>query len=233
MTTIRGKRGANAPALNSMISNLDNLASTNKLNAAGNLVSVEFRPSIAISATRLERLGIDIRSFREPLTRSVREVMVPSIRKNFDSGGRPAWSPLSDATLASRKAQGISGSEILVKSGALRKVATQINVWNVTSETASVRALPANVQYGYYHQAGAARSGRQTSGGGARLTVAQMRERAGNSKLRGKKKNSRAGGSSSGAIPARPFFVIQPEDHKDIQKVFLKWFEERARRQWG
>lgn len=76
--------------------------------------SVTFTPTVAILAGRIDKLGMDIRSFKEPLTRSVRDVMTVSIRRNFDVGGRPTWEPLSETTLARRASAGFAGSDPLV-----------------------------------------------------------------------------------------------------------------------
>lgn len=229
----RTKRGANAPSLDALRKNVALLSTTNSLNSSGKLIDVSFVPSVGISARKLEQLGIDIRSFREPLKKSVKEVMVPSIRKNFDSGGRPPWEMLAESTVLTKRIKGFSAGP-LIRTGMLRKVATQINIWTITEETAMVKALPASTPYGYIHQAGASKSGRQDTSGGPKLSIADMRRRAtGGSQARRKRTAAPVSSGGSGAIPARPFIRLQPEDRKDIEQIFLKWFEERVARQWG
>src|SRR5882757_3926611 len=65
------------------------------------------RPSVGIIAKDVNRLAMDIRSFRAPLAKIVREVMIPSIRTNFSEQGRPKWAPLAASTVAARN--GASG----------------------------------------------------------------------------------------------------------------------------
>lgn len=91
-----------------------------------------------------------IKSFREPLTKSVREVVIPSIRKNFASEGRPHWRPLAPATVLSRGASG----PILDRTGRLRKVATQFNIWSYSRDQATITGLDSRVEYAKYHQGG-------------------------------------------------------------------------------
>lgn len=80
-----------------------------------------------VLATQVETLSFDLRSYHEPLHRAIKLVLAPSIRKNFDSGGRPnKWKPLSERTVA-RKGHGT----ILVDKGILRRKSTQINAWKI------------------------------------------------------------------------------------------------------
>lgn len=117
----------------------------------GALTRFDFKPSIGITAARVDKLGADIRSFREPLKRSIQQVVAPSIRENFDVGGRPAWEGLSDYAIARHEKEGGTG-EPLVKKGTLRKKAGQLNIWTITKETATIQKFP--LWYGYLHQAG-------------------------------------------------------------------------------
>lgn len=75
------------------MSNLKGLILTPNL-GQGQVRSVQmfFTPSMGIMARRVDKLGLDIRSFREPLKRAIRNVVIPSIAENFAVGGRPSWS---------------------------------------------------------------------------------------------------------------------------------------------
>lgn len=182
------------------------------------ILSFDFKPSIGIMAAQVNKLGLDIRSFREPLTRSVKEVMIPSFRLNFESGGRPSWEPLTDTTAAIRDREGYgSDGPILVRTGKLAKTATQLNIWSITENYAIIKSLPAYVWYGKLHQSGL---------GGASSVGAvdkQIRDAL-------KSGNAIKGGAH---IPARPFVVMQEEDADDIHNVFDKWIAERALRSGG
>lgn len=102
-----------------------------------------------------------IRSFREPLEMSVRQVVIPSIRKNFAAEGRPAWRPLALATVVDRaKLQSLgkiktgASGPILDRTGKLKKVATQLNIWSYTRESATITGIDSRVKYATYHQTG-------------------------------------------------------------------------------
>lgn len=185
--------------------------------------TVMFFPTLGIAAGRIDKLGIDIRSFREPLHRAVKEVMVPSIRRNFDEGGRPAWEPLSEFTLAMRTKAG-TGDQILVRSGKLRRKSTQINLWTITTTSAVIRDLPEEVWYGKVHQAG--------YGGLSATEASKLLKKRGVSITKAARKKTSPGKRLSPDIPARPFLVIQPEDETAIKAVFIKWLSERVMKAW-
>jgi phage gpG-like protein len=208
------------------------------------IMQFDFQPSVGISARAIDRLGMDIRSFREPLKRAVQRVMAPSFQKNFDEEGRPdEWADLSDATLEIRERMGDRGDQILNRSGALRRVAGQLNIWTITQETATVRDLPERVWYGKLHQAGYEGSGGSSlwKSGGGKLAD-RVKRFDGNAKaavqdlddeitvaLRG----GRSGGGRQRVvpeIPARPFILIQEDDYDDVERVFVEWLQERAAR---
>lgn len=50
-------------------------------------------------AFQLDNLSQKLSSYEVPFTRSVREVLAPSIKQNFNDGGRPAWADLKDSTV--------------------------------------------------------------------------------------------------------------------------------------
>jgi phage gpG-like protein len=118
-------------------------------------ITIDFDPNVTIIRREFNELGADIRSFKVPLERAIREVMAPSFQRNFDVGGRPAWAPLHDFTREQKQRLGRSGG-ILVRTGALRRVAGQLNIWTVQGQQgrAFVRGLPNRVWYGRLHQQG-------------------------------------------------------------------------------
>lgn len=114
-------------------------------------IEFEFRPSIGLSARRIDTFGLSIASFREPLKRSIQQVLAPSFRKNFEAGGRPTrWEPLSDVTVEMRG----SAQPILVRSGLLKRTIQQFNIWTVDRTKAALLDLPQKIWYGKIHQAG-------------------------------------------------------------------------------
>jgi phage gpG-like protein len=173
-----------------------------------NLVSFDFQPSIGFSARRIDKLGMDIRSFREPLTRAIKQVMIPSFHANFDAEGRPPWEPLRQSTIEKRG----SAHPILNRSGKLRRRITQLSRWDIKTETAAIKSLPSDVFYGYYHQSGIEGETiseltdiRSASGVGFEMREAQF-----------------------GGVAQRRFVMFQDDDQDEILRVFGDWLDERA-----
>jgi len=197
------------------------------------IVSFEFKPSVGILARDIDKLGLDIRSFREPLRRAVKEVMIPSIKKNFTQQGRPGWEPLAEDTQLLRDRLGLSGP-ILRRTGALMRNMGYTTMWDITQDYAIIKDLPPRVWYGKVHQEGistmrtrmknemqkAAKKGFKLSPGEAAKRVQKQIDA---DILSGK-----AAKHSTTNIPARPFVMFQDEDYDAIGGVFNKWLGERA-----
>jgi phage gpG-like protein len=195
------------------------------LNIQGGLVMprITFSPTIGIAAGRINKFGMNIKSFREPLKRSIQQVIIPSIRRNFDEGGRPAWVPLADATIDLRMSlHGSSGGGPLVRSGELRRTMSQFNIWDVNDQRAILAHLPSKVWYGAIHQAGYGRMAKRTSKSKIRDYLTSLVDRAEDEGSKGLNVN----------IPARPFVVLQENDLDDIYQVFGDWLEERWADAW-
>jgi len=118
-------------------------------------LSIDMHPSAFIMVASLAALGDSVSDFREPLTESVKQVMMPSIRMNFQAQGRPGWAPLAPSTMNRRMAEGsgVTG-RILSKSTRLLRRATSFKIWEVTQSEASVTGLGDDVWYGMIHQNG-------------------------------------------------------------------------------
>lgn len=117
-------------------------------------LTMQLIPSAAILETDFKTLGLTVRSFREPLNRIVREVAIPSIRENFEQGGRPGWRPLAQTTREIRSRQGYTPDDPLWRSAVLVNAATQVSDWTVTSEAAFISNLPERAWYGVLHDQG-------------------------------------------------------------------------------
>jgi phage gpG-like protein len=191
-------------------------------------VGWQITPSIGIVAKDIDRMALALSSFKEPLERSIKQVMIPSFQKNFEVGGRPEkWEPLASYTLEVRAKQG-AGNKILVRTGALKRGVAQFSIWNVGNTSATIRGLPDSIWYGAIHQQGiggfgpfveaAQRSLGRRAGGLAVIKEAfRLLDEA-----RG------AGGHRAVHIPQRRFIVFQEEDIDDIQQVFLEWMIEQT-----
>lgn len=204
----------------------------------------DVRPSVGIVARDVDRLAMDIRSFRAPLAAVVRQVMIPSIRSNFSSEGRPKWQQLAESTIVARKG---AAHPVLNRTGNLARRARQFSIWSIGETSATIRSLPADAFYGVYHQAGASRE----TGGGSNTNTEAMSHlgvKAGNDlikkflpkaakelgpKASPKRIKARAIGMAMDAgtwnLPARPFIMYQESDIPKMEAIFSAWMEQRAR----
>lgn len=200
-------------------------------NAPGLMVSIDWSPTPVILAASYAAFGMSFRSMHEPLKRSVQQVLAPSIRRNFDVGGRPPWQALSQVTIDMRLKMGFSAGPVLVRSGKLKRVAGQLNIWTIDTEKAFVSDLR-QASYGIVHQQGAS----FTPSFGKMSAVAKLATRRGGKVVvnhaegAGATRTVKGGkrGSGSNTIPARPFLLIQDEDVAAVEEVFITWVRERA-----
>jgi len=202
-------------------------------------VGWQITPSIGIVAKDIARMGLELESFKEPLTRSVITVMLPSIRKNFEKGGRPdKWEKLAPYTLQQKGKLGIANGDLpLHRTGALKRGATQFSIWDIGDNSATVRKLPDRIWYGAIHQAGYGGFGvylsaarRKLGPGASKAKVTRLAEAMLDAKLLKVEKAVKAGDLSARkdlakgqGIPQRRFILFQEEDIDDIQQVFYEW----------
>lgn len=172
------------------------------------VVQVEF-----LNPNVLNLLSRDLRSLgrnfskrgglRQPIEKSVREVLIPSITENFLAGGRPEpWEPLEASTIMQRAGVGratfLASMETLTGSAAplmrtrkLFNAAKALARWRIRENTATYdfSTFPEKAWYGIVHD---------------QPPIA-----------------TRAG------IPARPFALIQEKDIEDIVQIFWDWIQWR------
>lgn len=185
----------------------------------------DFTPSVALTAKNFDTLEIDVRSFREPLKRSIQTVIAPSIGANFLAGGRPEhWVPLADGTIPVKSKDPRTKYPVedpLMRSGLLFKTMQQLNIWTITTVDAQIRALPDKIWYGNIHQGGLgqAEPSAAVASGGTMEGFMRMIESV---------LDAGGGGSQRGKyFPARPFAMVQTEDLDHIRDVFEIWLNER------
>jgi phage gpG-like protein len=177
-------------------------------------ITVTLDPSPLLLVSQFDRLGLDIRSFKEPLRQSIQEIVAPSLRKNFYAQGRPdRWPQLAEQTVQQKSATGHSGNAPfpLVRTGKLRRVAGQLNLWRIDGiDGIATVDLPSDVWYGAVHQEG---SNEGTN------AVYKVRSRSGGTRTveRG----------DPGRVPQRIWAIIQDEDVDGIERVFEKWIQGR------
>lgn len=132
--------------------------------AAGMGVGYSFVPYPEIIAASVEKMGLDVRSFRVPLTQAVQQVVIPSMQENFSQGGRPTWQSVSEATDLIKGNLGFSDTP-LVRTGTLKQNMTYLSLWTIDTEQAAIMDLPDRIAYGGIHQAGSS----TTSGRGSNI----------------------------------------------------------------
>lgn len=182
-------------------------------------------PSLGIVARDVDRLGLAIKNMKVPLEKSIKEVMIPSIRRNFDVGGRPPWEPLADYTVQVRGNTG----PILQATGALKRGVTQLSIWDIGNSSATVKSLPQYIWYGAIHQEGLGSFGKHIRAAkkllGGKASGKSVLKKA--FELLGKVPPER---QKKMSIPQRQFLMFQEDDMDDIQQVFAEWLEDEAKK---
>jgi phage gpG-like protein len=210
-----------------------------RIRFGANVDNFEFQPSIAIVAKDLRDLAMGLSDFTVPLTKSIGQVMIPSISQNFRQGGRPTWTPLAQTTIEKhRLKKGYGPKPILVRSGRLRDTATSFSIWSINKVSAVIKQLPPQVWYGNVHQEGygaLGASGTSWFKPYQRRAVQLLGTEA--SRLAVQRKawdifdqallaRGPRVGKGSVEIPQRRFVVYQDKDITDIQQVFYDWMDE-------
>ncbi len=107
-----------------------------------------------IGANRLSHdvfiMASKLGNMKEPLNKSIDDVIIQSIALNFAFGGRPRWKKLSYERLMARR----SMDPILIDTTKLVQAATSKMIWRVTNTEASMDFLDSRVPYAKYHQEG-------------------------------------------------------------------------------
>lgn len=181
--------------------------------AGGMGIELSMTPSPVIIVASFNKMGTDIKSFHEPLKRSIQQVLAPSIRQNFDQGGRPdRWEPLHPHTIRQKKQ---NTGTILVRSGSLRRKAGQLNQWKIDGlDGIATMSLDGDIWYGIVHQEGSGESfegGSIVESGGSTLNTTELT----------------IFGSGRGYVPQRMWALIQDEDVDEIERIFDQWLQER------
>lgn len=195
----------------------------------------QISPSLGLVAKDVDRLGLEIANMREPITRSIVQVMIPSIKKNFDVEGRPPWEGLADYT---KQVRGNAGP-VLTRTGKLKRGVTKLHIWKIKDDSATIIELPPEIWYGAIHQSGY---------GGMNALISLARRRLG-PKASQKKVNALAMEmldatllaiekdptrprvrKGAADIPQRRFLMFQEDDIDDILQVFAEWLEDEVKK---
>lgn len=195
----------------------------------------QISPSLGMVAKDVDKLGLDIENMRVPITRSIVQVMIPSIDKNFDAEGRPPWEELADYT---KKVRGGSGP-ILNRTGKLKRGVTKLHIWSIKNDSATIIELPPEIWYGAIHQSGYGmmsglislarkRLGAKATSKKVNTLAMQMLDAT----LLAIEKDPKRARVKRGAadIPQRRFLMFQEDDIDDILQVFAEWLEDEVKR---
>jgi len=195
----------------------------------------QISPSLGLVATDVEKLALEIENMREPITRSIVQVMIPSIARNFAVEGRPPWEPLADYT---KQVRGNAGP-ILNRTGKLKRGVTKLHIWKIKDNSATIVELPQEIWYGAVHQSGYGsirglislarkRLGAKASQKSVNTLAMQMLDATLLDIERDKSRPRVRRGAAD--IPQRRFLMFQEEDIDDIQQVFAEWLEDEAKK---
>ena len=171
------------------------------------------RTGIVIRDARVRRILRRLQARMDdmrPAARVIGEIVVESVQRNFEAGGRPApWKPLSETTKTRRRAKGKWPGQILVVHGVSGGLMGAVN-YRAGTDRVTIGTKKA---YAAVHQFGA----RQGEFGAVMARVKSHFR-----KIRGKrvrvKTHTRHQELPWGDIPARPFLLVQDEDWAEIRR---------------
>lgn len=185
-------------------------------------------------ASDIDKMGLSFKSWKEPLLKARDEVIIPSIKQNFQSQGRPAWKPLAKSTIYNRLMLGFPRGPILQRTGRLKRAATQKNIWEVTqvldrSGGADMLLLRTEyldqlVPYARFHQLGARLP--QTR------TIGFLAGRVGTPGF-GSRERTELFPTSGGKLPARPYIQITIQEEIEIYNIFAAHLARKVAEFWG
>lgn len=180
-----------------------------------------------IYANELDFLGLQLRTFREPLEATLRQVLVPSIKENFQQQGRPAWQKLAPSTIRKRLLEGYPRGPILERSGRLKKQATKLNIWQVSANQIRIRSsyFEQLVPYARFMQFGTSQRNKLMSTG--HISFSSLTNRFMVSESRALRVHN------YGGIPARPFIQLTVDEEAAVQMVFYAWLVGKVNKYWG
>lgn len=98
------------------------------------------------------RLARQLGNMNDPLVRSIKKVVIPSMIRNYMLQGRPSWQPHAESTLERRIPKGFP--RLLLDTERMARISTSWPIWKVTPTEANMEFLDTVVPYAKYHQTG-------------------------------------------------------------------------------
>lgn len=199
-----------------------------------------------IFASDIDKMQMGFKSWRVPLAEVRDEIVIPSVRKNFEAEGRPKWIALKAATIKNRLYMGFPRGPILVRTGRLKRAATKKNIWELTSavgregyDMLKLRTtyLDQMAPYAEFHQLGARHVTRSLRGGGSNFYVSGLQAKITGQRATdiGTSYKSISDPTSTGGplLPARPFIQLTVDEEAQIYTVFFAFMSRQVDKFWG
>jgi phage gpG-like protein len=116
-------------------------------------LQIEWEGRSAADFARQFKVAANVTNFKPALLAIGKTVISPSVRKNFEAGGRPQWLPLAPSTIERKARAGAPDpSKVLVHSGRMASAAADSSAYQVTKD--KLVAAPFATRYWVYHQRG-------------------------------------------------------------------------------
>lgn len=115
-------------------------------------IDIDVTPQPALIVSGFYRAANAFKDFRDPLEMSIRDVISPSINRNFEAEGIPSWAPLADVTYEKRQ---FPSKKILQQTETLKEIATSLSPWTIEDNEAYLLATNlGDAFYGAIHESG-------------------------------------------------------------------------------
>jgi phage gpG-like protein len=192
-------------------------------------------------ASDIDKMEMGFKTWRKPLIEARDAVVIPSVRKNFDSEGRPKWQALTSGTIQNRLYMGYPRGPILHRSGRLRKAATRKNIWELVNavgnqgyDMLSLRTtyLDGLVPYAEFHQLGAG-TRRNRVIGRIKGSISQTGEFGGFNFRFDPAKPEKGEDTRTFRMPPRPFIQLTVDEEVEIYGIFFNFMSDQVDKYWG
>jgi phage gpG-like protein len=114
----------------------------------------EFTRDVDLLNKNIFLLARRLGDMTEPLTKSVKDVIIPTIGYSFFSNGYGTWAPLNQEWKTYKLSVSQANYLTLQFTQKLYKQATRNSIWRISKTQADMSALDVRVPYAKYHQTG-------------------------------------------------------------------------------
>lgn len=117
----------------------------------------EFERDVDLLSRNVFLMARRLGDMSEPLRKSVKDVIIPTIEYAFYSNGYGKWAPLNKEWKAYKLSVSQANYLTLMFTHELRKKATGNMIWRITKTQADMELLDTRIPYAKYHQTGTRR----------------------------------------------------------------------------